>query len=280
MILTNYHTHTRFCDGNSAPEAYVTEAIKKNFKCLGFSAHAPLPFENAWSLADGDMYAYCRSIQDLKETYRDQLEIYLSLEIDYIPGVSPAFDDLKRRHHLDYVLGAVHLVKNPQGSELWFIDGPPANYDKGLNNIFHGDIHLAVGTYYAQLQEMLQTQKPDMVAHFDKVKMNNRQRYFQESETWYRDHITKTLEVIAQSKTIVEVNTRGIYTGKCESLYPGTSVLKQCFELNIPVTVSADAHKPSDINSFFAETEKKLKDIGYKSIKIFIGGAWEDWEIS
>jgi histidinol-phosphatase (PHP family) len=279
MILTNYHTHTRFCDGSSEPVAYVTEAIKKDFKCLGFSAHAPLPFENAWSLADGDMDAYCKSIQALKTAYTNHPEIYLSLEIDYIPGVSPPFADLQKQHQLDYVLGAVHLVKNPEGSDLWFIDGPPANYDKGLNHIFHGDIHLAVGCYYAQLQEMLQTQKPDMVAHFDKIKMNNRQRYFQESETWYKDHITKTLEVIAQSGTIVEVNTRGIYTGKCVSLYPGTTVLKQCFEMNIPVTVSADAHKPADINLFFAETEMKLKDIGYKSIKIFTNGLWVDWEI-
>ena len=279
MIRTNYHTHTRFCDGSSAPELYVAEAIKKNFKCLGFSAHAPLPFENAWSLAEADMEAYCEAIQQLKIDFGNQLEIYLSLEIDYIPGVSPAFADMKKQHHLDYVLGAVHLVKNPVGDDLWFIDGPVGNYDKGLANIFHNDIYLAVETYYAQLQEMLLTQQPDMVAHFDKVKMNNHHRYFQQSEPWYKKLISETLEVIVQCGTIVEVNTRGIYTGKCESLYPGTTVLKQCYEMNIPVTISADAHKPTDINSYFAETEKILKDIGYKSIKIFTNGSWVDEEI-
>ena len=186
---------------------------------------------------------------------------------------------MKKQHHLDYVLGAVHLVKNPVGDDLWFIDGPVGNYDKGLANIFHNDIYLAVETYYAQLQEMLLTQQPDMVAHFDKVKMNNHHRYFQQSEPWYKKLIAETLEVIVQCGTIVEVNTRGIYTGKCESLYPGTTVLKQCYEMNIPVTISADAHKPTDINSYFAETEKILKDIGYKSIKIFTNGSWVDEEI-
>jgi histidinol-phosphatase (PHP family) len=279
VILTNYHTHTWFCDGSSDPEDYVRAALKKNFKCLGFSSHAPLPFENSWSLVHSDMEIYCETIQDLKIKYAGEIEIYLSMEIDYIPGVSPAFSELKENHQLDYVLGAVHLVKDPEGKDLWFIDGPASNYDKGLANIFHNDIHYAVETYYTQLQEMLQTQKPDMVAHFDKVKMNNRQRYFQESEPWYKDMVSETVEVIAQCGTIVEVNTRGIYSGKSRSLYPGTEVLYQCHELNVPLTISADAHKPADINSYFAETEKILKDIGYKNIKIFAGGKWVDQEI-
>ncbi len=279
MIRTNYHTHSRFCDGSSEPESYAISAIKKNFLCLGFSSHAPLPFENAWSLVHADMHAYCEAIENLKIVYKEQLEIYLSLEIDYIPGVSVGFSELKNQHQLDYVLGAVHLVKKPEGNDLWFIDGPIANYDKGLNGIFKGDIRYAVETYYHQLQEMLVTQKPDMVAHFDKVKMNNKYRYFQESETWYKHLIDKTLQIIAQCKTIVEVNTRGIYTGKYKDLYPGKEVLQKCFDLGIPVTVSADAHRPEQVNMYFDETETILKQIGYKSIKFFKDYKWIDWEL-
>jgi histidinol-phosphatase (PHP family) len=225
------------------------------------------------------METYCETIEKLKLKYKGQIEIFLSMEIDYIPGVSTAFSELQKNHQLDYVLGAVHLVKNPEGNGLWFIDGPVENYDKGLTNIFHSDIHLAVRSYFSQLQEMLLTQKPDMVAHFDKIKMNNRQRYFQESEPWYKELVSETVEVIAQSGTIVEVNTRGIYSGKSKSLYPGVEVLQQCYEMNIPVTISSDAHKPADINSYFSETEKILKDIGYKSIKMFTAGGWTDQEI-
>jgi len=279
MIRTNYHTHSFFCDGSAFPVEYVLSAINKQFICLGFSSHAPLPFDNTWSLIHADMHDYCDAIESLKITYQDPLEIYLSLEIDYIPGVSVDFLELKRQFNLDYVLGAVHLVKNPEGSDLWFIDGPISNYDKGLYSIFKGDIRYAVETYFHQLQEMLLTQKPDMVAHFDKIKMNNKYRYFQESEAWYVALIDKTLEVIAQCGTIVEVNTRGIYTGKYNSLYPGTDVLQKCFDLNIPVTVSADAHRPEQVNMFFAETEHILKLIGFESIKILKDNKWMDWEI-
>lgn len=279
MITTNFHTHTYYCDGSSEPEKYVLEAIRKNFTALGFSAHAPLPLETTWNLAQADIEPYCTEILQLREKYKGQIEIYLSLESDYIPGISEDFAFFRKQYKLDYTLGAVHLVKDPDSNEIWFIDGPVSNYDKGLTKIFKNDIHFAVETYFAQLNKMIQTQKPDIIAHFDKVKMNNQHRYFQESELWYKDLLRNTLENIEQSKCIVEVNTRGIYTGKYDGLYPGEEVLRQMLEMKIPVTISSDAHKPTDINLYFEETEKLLKRIGYESIKILKNNKWVDQEL-
>ena len=279
MIHSNYHTHTIFCDGNSEPEAYIKEALHEEFTSLGFSAHAPLPFENAWSLAEADLGSYCHTILKLKEKYKAVIEIYLSLEIDYIPKVSTDFAELKQQHALDYTIGAVHLVKNPAGDDYWFIDGPAKNYDLGLKSIFNNDIHWGVETYFAQLNEMIVTQKLDIVAHFDKIKMNNQHRHFKESDDWYKELLVKTIELIAQNPCIVEVNTRGIYTGKYDSLYPSNDVLKHCFELGIPVTISADAHRPTEINAYFEAAEKILKGIGYDSIKVLNHGKWVDWDI-
>ncbi len=231
-------------------------------------------------MAQVDIDRYCSEILLLREKYKEHIEIFLSLEIDYVPEMSEDFVFLKNKYHLHYTLGAVHLVKNPNNNTgFWFIDGPVSNYDTGLIKIFNNDIHLAVETFFKQLNEMVITQKPDIIAHFDKIKMNNRQRYFKENEKWYLDLLQKTIEIIAKSDCIVEVNTRGIYTGKCESLYPGEAVLKQFFEMNIPVTISSDAHKPADINSYFSETKKILKDIGYQSIRVLQDGRWTDWEI-
>jgi len=280
VIQTNYHTHTYFCDGSSVPEKYVQEAISKGFTALGFSAHAPLPIETSWNIAQADIVPYCAEIIRLKETYKDKIEILLSLEIDYIPGFSTDVLSFKKQYELDYTIGAVHMVKNPDNNTgFWFIDGPVSNYDTGLIKIFNNDIHFAVETYFQQLNEMIITQKPDIIAHFDKIKMNNRLRYFKENEKWYQDLLQKTIEIIAKNDCIVEVNTRGIYTGKCDSLYPGEEVLKQCLEMNVPVTISSDAHKPGDINLYFSETEKILKDIGYQSIRVLKDGRWTDWRL-
>lgn len=36
MIPSNYHTHTRFCDGKNTPEEIVREAIRLGCPELGF----------------------------------------------------------------------------------------------------------------------------------------------------------------------------------------------------------------------------------------------------
>ena len=79
-------------------------------------------------------------------------------------------------------------------------------------------------------------------------------RYFQEDEKWYLELIDKTLNAIKQTGVIVEVNTRGIYKKKSDSLYPDVKILKECFLKKIPITISADAHQPSELTAYFNET--------------------------
>ena len=44
--LSNYHTHTAFCDGRDEPEAIVREAIRLGCPELGFSGHSHVPFDD------------------------------------------------------------------------------------------------------------------------------------------------------------------------------------------------------------------------------------------
>ncbi|MEI6764664.1 MAG: histidinol-phosphatase [Bacteroidota bacterium] len=274
-MLTNYHTHSSFCDGHGAPDEYAAEAVRQGFHTLGFSSHAPVPFDNAWSLSYANLPTYCDTIKKLKEEYAGRLNVLLALEADYIPGASFPFARLKNSCGLDYIIGAVHLVSKKGLPGLWFIDGPVTNFDKGLEKVFKGDIQSGVEAYFRQVMEMLYTEKPDIIAHFDKIKMNNKGRYFTEEDTWYKALIKKTLRVIAETGCIVEVNTRGIYTKKYNGLYPSVNVLEQCHSLNIPVTINSDAHKPEDISQQFSETRQLLKDIGYTNVMIFTADGWK-----
>lgn len=176
---------------------------------------------------------------------------------------------------LDYTIGAIHLVKNRNTGELWFIDGPEINYTIGLTRIFNDDIKLAVETYFSQLNEMISTQKPTIVGHFDKVKMNNKGRFFSESEDWYENLVKETITCIKKAGSIVEVNTRGIYKKRSDSLYPGIFALKEIHKMNIPVTISSDAHKPEELTSYFPETISILKDIGFNEVMQFDGESWK-----
>jgi len=277
----NLHTHCHFCDGSSEPEAYILEAIRLGFDTLGFSSHAPVPFENRFAIQSEDMLMkYADEIRSLKQKYAGKIEILLGMEADFIPGMTLDFGNLKEFARLDYVIGGIHLIKNPEMENLWFTDGPKQEtYDQGLRNIFNNDIKLAVKTYWQQMREMIETQQPDIIAHLDKIKMHNKNRFFTEEEPWYQEELENTLELISRSGQVVEVNTRGIYKGRSEELFPGIDALKKIHSLRIPITLSSDAHKSGEINLCFDETKEILRKIGFSKLRLLTSNGQEDVDL-
>jgi histidinol-phosphatase (PHP family) len=277
----NLHTHSSFCDGTGEPEEYIKAALDKGFHSLGFSSHAPVPFKNNFAIKnDEKLVEYCATIRNLQAKYRDQISIGLALEIDYIEGITRDFMEFKQTCRLDYTIGSVHLVKNGTDNGLWFIDGPKVeSYDDGLKNIFGGDIRLAVTAYYNQLSLMIRTQKPDIIGHFDKIKMHNQNRYFREDEVWYRGLVMDLLKTIERAGSIIEINTRGIYKNRCDDLYPGQWILKEIRKKGLPVTLSSDAHRPDEIDGYYAETLEILRENGFKSLVYFNKRYWSEQAI-
>ncbi|MBN3036249.1 MAG: histidinol-phosphatase [Bacteroidales bacterium] len=272
MKLFNLHTHSHFCDGKEAPEAYVRKAIDLGFHTIGFSSHAPVPFENSFSLPEERVGEYASEIRRLQTEYSDKISVCLGLELDFIPGITRNFVYYRHMAGLDYAIGGVHLVKGTAGEGLWFIDGAWAEiYDSGLSEVFNGDIRRGVEAYYQQIMEMVSTQRPDIVAHLDKIKMHNRGRYFSEDEPWYRELVWKTLRCIAGSGCIIEVNTRGIYKKRSPAFYPSPAILEQAYHLGIPVTVSSDAHRPEELDGYLIEAIQVLRDIGFREMVCFDG---------
>jgi histidinol-phosphatase (PHP family) len=278
MNYFNLHTHSNFCDGTGDPEEYVISALEKEFHTLGFSSHAPVPFKNNFAIKnEAELQNYCQAIRTLKEKYRDRLSIYLALELDYIEGISRDFSEYKNACGLDYTIGSVHLVRNGKSEGLWFIDGPKVeSYDEGLQNVFRGDIKHAVTSYYEQVKRMILTQKPDILGHFDKIKMHNQDRYFREDEPWYRELVMDLLETIVRTGVIVEVNTRGIYKKRCNDLYPGVWILKEMKKKDIAITLSADAHRPEEIDGYYKETMEILRNTGFDHLVCFKEGKWKE----
>jgi histidinol-phosphatase (PHP family) len=275
----NIHTHTRFSDGSSDPEDYIKEAISQGFEALGFSDHSPVPFENKFAIREEKLDEYVNTILGLKELH-SSLRVLLALEVDHIPEITQPFDLYRKKYPLDYLIGSVHLVKNETSEKLWFIDGPDIMiYDNGLKEIFAGDAVMAVTSYYRQLQEMIVTQKPDIIGHLDKIKMYNRNRFFSEEESWYVTLVEETLDLAAGSGCVIEVNTRGIYKKRSETLFPGPEVLKMIHRRNIPVTVTSDAHKPHELSLGFVEAAKVLKELGFRSTWLKIAGGWREVSI-
>ena len=274
MQLFNLHTHSNFSDGKANAEDVVIEAINQGLEVLGFSDHSPVPFENTFAIKNDNVNNYITTIKSLKEKYQDKIDIYCSMEMDFIPGIVKNFKKTKEELGLDYMIGSVHLVGNDI-ERLWFIDGSKVEtYDEGLNNYFNGDIKKGVKTFFYQYNELIETEEFDIVGHFDKIKMHNRDRYFLEEDKWYRDLLMETLTLIKEKSLIVEVNTRGIYKKRSTDFYPSSWILPIMREMNIPVVISSDAHLPNELTLCFKQAEEALKTAGYKETMCFKNGTF------
>ena len=205
----------------------------------------------------------------LKREFEDQIEILLGFEFEYIPGVTRPMKGVANYWNFDYILGSVHLIVGREpvttAKDLWFTDGPDIkHYDYGFHEFFGGDIRKAVKAFYDQTNRMLETETLDIIGHFDKIKMNNKGRFFQEDEPWYIDLYNETINLIKEKNVIVEVNTRGLYKQRHNDYFPSVEILKRLKTLNIPITIASDSHSPTDINLLWEDTYSKLIELGFK----------------
>lgn len=272
-MWSNLHTHSHFCDGTSSLSEIVNSAVSKNMISLGFSSHAPLPFNSPWCMKKENLTNYLHEINQLKKN-TSQLQIYSGLEVDYIPGkISP--EDFKNQ--LDYTIGSVHFVESFADGRGWEIDGTHASFNEGYEHIFKKDIHAVIARYFDLTREMITKSCPTIIGHLDKIKIQNKYHpYFDESESWYRKEVIRTLEVIRTSGAIAEVNTRGLYQKKSLTPYPSPWILDLICQQQIPITLSSDAHHPDDLVNQFPETAKLLLAIGFKKIRILMDGRWQE----
>jgi histidinol-phosphatase (PHP family) len=271
-MWANFHTHSHYCDGVGELREYAEKAIAEKIVSLGFSSHAPVPFPCAWCMNAEVQSAYLNNITSLKAEF-PQLQLYKGMEVDFIPGVVSPKDF---RPLLDYTIGSIHFVERFANGVPWEIDGTLQTFVKGLKAIFNNNVRDAITRYFELTRQMIGECLPEVVGHMDKIKIHNTTgKIFEESDPWYRYEVMKTLDMIAQAKIIVEVNTRGLYQKKSPTTYPSPWILEKILQRNIPVTISSDAHHPKDLINQFTQTTAQLLAIGFRKISILKDGIWQ-----
>lgn len=281
MSWTNYHSHCKFCDGSDQPYVYAEAAVDEGLLAYGFSSHAPTPFYNPWAMDPDNLRSYVREIKQLRDAWKSHIQIYCGLEVDYVPGVMGPKSLFIRNAELDYTIGSVHFVDKFLDGKPWEIDNTPEIFEKGLKDIFIGNVQKAVSRYFELTRQMVLEECPDIIGHIDKIKMQNLgNKYFNENEDWYRDEVIITLDLIKHTRAIVEVNTRGYYKQKTTETYPSEWILKELYKRNIPVTITSDAHAPSEITAGFEYAADLLKSVGFEYVYNLFDGKWRPFRYS
>lgn len=275
MIYSNFHTHSLYSDGKAKMKDYCEKAIEFGFHSLGFSDHAPVKFNNSFSIPIEKLGEYFQQVELMIETYQNKLQVFTSLEADFIPGKSYDFDFFRQKAKMDYIIGSIHLVYNKAKDLMWFIDGGDQQvWDKGLADIFDGDIKRGVKCFYEQTMEMIEEHKPEVVGHLDKIKMHNKERLFSTQDKWYKDLVEACLTSMKRQGSVLEVNTRGLYKGRCQELFPSPEVAIKAQKMGIPLLLSSDAHHPDELNGAYDSVIETLKQSGIKELVEFTTQGW------
>ena len=139
----NFHSHTQFCDGRDIMENFVTSAIAKGFHHYGFTPHSPVPIASSCNMKFEAVDSYIKEFNRLKGCYGDRINLYLSLEIDYLSPEFCASNSYFSSLPLDYRLSSVHFIKSQDG-DFVDIDGKFDNFKRNMSMYFHDDIELSL----------------------------------------------------------------------------------------------------------------------------------------
>jgi histidinol-phosphatase (PHP family) len=268
---TNYHTHNQLCDGSAPLGEYVAEAERRGFSALGFTSHAPLPFANDWTLQEKDLETYCREVLALKKS--TDMEIYLGLEIDYIPGRMGPADKRWDRYGLEYRIGSVHMLRD-QGRE-YSIDGPDDEFLHLLKETFAGDGTALALEYYRLLAAMIREGGFQILGHLDLIKKKNlRYSFLDEDAPAYREAVMAVLDLLSSSGIMLEINSGGIFRGATAEVYPSYWILKEAYPRGIPIVINADAHTPESVDFHYDESRELAAGAGYREVMVLLQGSW------
>ena len=66
----------------------------------------------------------------------------------------------------------------------------------------------------------------------------------------------------------VEINTSGLRK-EVKEQYPSVEIIREMYDLDIPILLGSDAHQPKEIAYKFKETTNLLKNVGYNQLSHF-----------
>ncbi|WP_117232823.1 histidinol-phosphatase [Vibrio maerlii] len=279
MLLTNYHMHCHYCDGKGSPQDMIASAKEKGFQSVGFSSHAPLPFENDFCMLQENLESYLKDIMAVKDD--SDIQVYMGLEIDYIHELTKPSDEKWQKLGLDYCIGSVHTLAAPNEQyPMLSVDGPHDEFMTLLNEVYQGNAQEMIEVYYQRVAQLCESGGFDILAHYDLVKKHNKAlNFFDEQAQWYQEIAISTLDTVAKSGVILEVNYGGMLRGATDDVYPSPWILKEALKRNIPVQINADAHAPHHLAVHHDKCREILLDVGYTHHRVLLDGQWQDVEL-
>lgn len=236
-MIANYHTHTWRCNHAwGTEEEYVERAIDRGLKFFGFSDHTPYPFPegyySSFRMKPELLENYTTVILDLRERYRDRIDIRLGVEAEYYPVYFPELMSLLRDSPVEYMILGQHYT----GNEL---DGSYSGRRTGSEE--------TLIDYCDQVVEALETGLFSYVAHPDLLN-------FQGSGRFYEEQMRRICRCAKSCGIPVELNLLGLQERRH---YPNERFWAVAAEEGCTAVLGCDAHRAEAVSD--TETERKAR---------------------
>jgi histidinol-phosphatase (PHP family) len=250
IYRTDYHMHSSYSDGRSAPEDYVAPALAAGLSEIGFSEHLTL-FKDSedWNMNPVNLSPYIKHLETLRNNTRD-LKIKIGLEVDFFEGREKEIYNYLHTLPLDYIIGSVHYL-----GEKTVDVGPEFYEGKSINRLFE--------EYFDSVITAVASGLFDIIGHCDLIRIYG-YKPTTDLEPLYRK-LAKTLKT---HNVTFEVNTNG-RNRPLADFYPDRRFLHVFREENVPVCVNSDAHMPSRVGQYFDEAYELLRYIGFTEMAVF-----------
>ena len=221
-MIANYHTHTWRCrHADGTEREYVENAIKAGLKILGFSDHTPQVYPGGYrssvKMLPSELEGYVDTVLSLKREYKDDIEILLGLETEYLYTLWEPLLKLIEPYPLDYMILGQHYLGDGMHEKY---TGMPTMSAKYLQD------------YCSQTKEALETGKFLYFAHPDVV-------WYMGPGRIYEEEMTKLCRFCAQAGIPLEMNLLGVREGRN---YPDERFWKIAAREGNSVIYGSDAH--------------------------------------
>ncbi len=253
MTLSNYHTHSTFCDGENTIEENILSAINMGMKEIGFSGHVTTDFDDTYCMQD--MEGYRAEVKRLKEKYKGKIDVLLGIEEDLYSIVN--------REEYDYIIGSSHYLFN--NGKYHSIDHSIETFRAALDDF--GSFKALTEEYYSKFYHYLSKRKPDIIGHFDLVtKFDEKYGYNNLKDPNYIKFANEYAEKVCSIDSMFEVNTGAICRGLRSTPYPSVEMLHTLKKNDAKLILSSDCHNAKNLNFYFEESKNLLIDIGFNYV--------------
>ncbi|WP_324604027.1 histidinol-phosphatase HisJ [Pontibacillus marinus] len=267
MMIIDGHVHTPFCPHGTRDtlKQYVENAIFLDYHSISFTEHAPLPknFHDPVPTKDSaislkDMESYIKAIQDIKETYKKDINVHIGLEVDYIEGYEGEIREFLNTYGpmlTDSIL-SVHFLK---ASEDYVCMDYGVEAFKELVQCL-GSVDAVYKRYFETVLKSISadlgTYKPERIGHMTLVQKFKKQY---PATTSFQQEIDHILDKVNEQNYSLDVNSAGLRKPYCLDSYPPDSVIAKAKNKGINLVYGSDAHKAEDLGKGYEHLEHYVK---------------------